>query len=297
MTAFSGGRALGARAPSRSRLVIRRLRHMPRFWIGCGFFALIAAWAIFGNTINIYGPADQDVYALNSAPSAEHWFGTDNVGLDLYARVVEGLRRSLLIGLFAGLISTTMAALVGSLAGYLGGRAEMALVWVINFMLVLPAFYVLLILAPALANLSWVAIIVVIGFTTWMITAQVVRSQTKALRNLDYVMAARFMGVGTGTILVRHIIPNVASLLIVDATLGVVGGILAETGLSYFGLGVQPPQVSLGTLLQAGTPAAVTRPWLFAFPALALVLTLTAVSLMADALRDAFDPTSGAHRG
>lgn len=130
----------------------------------------------------------------------------------------------------------------------------------------------------------------------WMIMAQVVRNQTKAIKDRDFVRAARYMGVSTPKILSRHIIPNVASILIVDATLGVVSAIIAETSLSYFNLGIQNPDVSIGTLLAEGSGAAATRPWLFVFPAGVLVLMLFAISLMADALRDAIDPTSGANR-
>jgi peptide/nickel transport system permease protein len=281
---------------SRAAMVRRRLLSMPRFWVGASILLLMVLWALFGNAPNIYGPADQDPFALSQSPSLQHWFGTDRIGQDLYAQVNSGLRKSLVIGLFAGLLGTAIAAVVGSVAGYLGGKVETVIVWFINFLLVLPAFYILLLFAPALRGLSWVAIIGIVALFSWMVTAQVVKAQTKSLRDREFVKAARFMGLSTPVIIARHVLPNVASLLIVDATLGVVGAILAETSLSYFGLGVQPPDVSLGTLLAAGTPGAVTRPWVFAFPALALVLTLTATSIMADALRDAIDPTSGAGR-
>lgn len=286
-----------AQPVSRTRLIFRRLFSSPRFWIGGSILAFMVLFAVFGNIFNIYGPNDQDAFNLNKAPSAEHWFGTDTDGYDIYAQVVVGLRKSIIIGLAAGIIGTIIAAIMGSLAGYLGGKVEMAINWLINFMLVLPSFFVLLLFAPALKGLSWVAIIIIVALFAWMVTAQVVKAQTKSLRNAEFVQAARYMGLGTPTILVRHIIPNIASLLIVDATLGVVGAVLAETSLSFFGLGVQSPDISIGTLLSAGTSGAVTRPWVFLFPAAALVLLLTAVSVVADALRDAIDPTSGVNRG
>lgn len=286
-----------AKPVSRTRLTMRRLLASPRFWIGGSILVLMVLFAAFGNVINIYGPNDQDAYALNQPPSGEHWFGTDTDGYDIYAQVVVGLRKSIIIGLAAGIIGTFIAAIMGSLAGYLGGKVEMVINWLINFMLVLPSFFVLLLFAPALKGLSWVAIIVIVAAFAWMITAQVVKAQTKSLRDAEFVQAARYMGLGTPTILARHIIPNIASLLIVDATLGVVGAVLSETSLSFFGLGVQSPDISIGTLLSAGTSGAVTRPWVFLFPAAALVLLLTAVSVVADALRDAIDPTSGVNRG
>jgi ABC-type dipeptide/oligopeptide/nickel transport system permease subunit len=189
-----------------------------------------------------------------------------------------------------------ISAFVGSFAGYVGGKADSVISWFINLLLVVPAFFLLVLISPLLKDKAWIALIFFIAAFTWMVMAQVIRAQTKSLRDRDFVKAARFMGVDTFTILRRHIIPNVASLLIIDATLGVVYAIIAETSLSYFGFGIQPPQVSLGTLLADGSSAATTRPWAFVFPAGALILFLFAVSLIGDALRDAVDPTSGATR-
>ena len=135
-----------------------------------------------------------------------------------------------------------------------------------------------------------------IGAFGWMVMAQIVKNQTKSLKDREHVKAARYMGVGTFTILRRHIVPNVASLLIIDAALGVSGAVLSETALSFFGLGIQPPDISLGVLIANGQNAVTTRPWLFIFPAAFLVALLTAVNLVGDALRDAIDPTSEVNR-
>ena len=285
-----------SRPTSRAKLIWRRLKATPRFWVGGIMLAFFVLFAAFGNTINIYSPTDQDIFALNQPPSAQHWFGTNAIGQDIYAQTVAGLQKSLLIGIIAGPAASILAAIIGSTAGYFGGRVEVVIVWFINLLLVLPAFFILVLLSPLLRQLSWVAIVVFLALFGWMIMAQVVRNQTKAIKDRDFVKAARYMGVSTPRILSRHIVPNVASILIVDATLGVVSAILAETSLSYFNLGIQKPDVSIGTLLAEGSGAAVTRPWLFVFPAGVLVLMLFAISLMADALRDAIDPTSGANR-
>jgi peptide/nickel transport system permease protein len=197
------------------------------------------------------------------------------------------------IGLIAGPAGTAIAAFVGAFAGYLGGKADAVISWFINLLLVLPVFFVLVLLSPVFKSLSFLALTAFIALFSWMVMAQVIRAQTKSLRDREFVKAARFMGVGTGTIIRRHVLPNVASLLIVDATLGVVAAINSETALSYFGFGVQRPDVSLGVLLADGTPSATTRPWMFLFPALVLIVLLFAVSLIGDALRDAVDPTSG----
>lgn len=295
--AVAADTALPTRKPiSRPQLVWRRLRTKPNFIIGASIVVLIVLFALFGNIPNLYSVGEQDTFNFNSPPSAQHWFGTDAIGVDLYASMVEALRKSLLIGFIAAPLATIIAALIGSLAGYLGGIVETITNWVINLLLVLPVFYVLMIISPLLASMSWVILVVAIAAFGWMIMAQVVKNQTKSLKEREYVKAARYMGVGTFTILTRHIIPNVASLLIIDAALGVSGAILAETSLSFFGLGIQPPNVSLGTLLQDGQSAAVSRPWLFAFPAGFLVVLLTAVALVGDALRDAIDPTSEVNR-
>lgn len=281
---------------SRAGLVWMRLKRKPNFWIGGVALSLIILFAIFGNIPNIYEPGQADPYGFNAPPSAQHWFGADAIGIDLYASMVAALRKSLLIGLLAAPMATILAALIGSFAGYMGGWIETCANWLINLLLVLPVFYVLMIVSPLLASMSWLVLVVAIGAFGWMIMAQIVKNQTKSLKDREYVKAARYMGVGTLTILTRHIIPNVASLLIIDAAIGVSGAILSETALSFFGLGIQPPDVSLGTLIADGQNAVLTRPWLFLFPAAFLVVLLTSVNLIGDALRDAIDPTSEVNR-
>jgi len=279
---------------SRARLIWMRLRATPRFWIGAVIVATMIVWAIVGLWISQWSPTDQDLINASTGPTATHWFGTDEIGQDLYAETVSGLRKSLVIGLLAGPAGTLIAAFVGAFAGYLGGKADAVISWLINLLLVLPSFFILVLLSPVFKSLSFLVLTAFIALFSWMVMAQVIRAQTKSLRDREFVKAARFMGVGTGRIIRRHIIPNVASLLIIDATLGVVAAIGSETALSYFGFGIQRPQVSLGVLLADGTPSATTRPWIFLFPALALITLLFAVSLVGDALRDAVDPTSGA---
>ncbi len=281
------------RRASRATLIWLRLRATPRFWLGAVVVVAMIIWAIVGLWFTPLSPTDQDLINASTGPSSMHWFGTDDIGQDIYAETVSGLRKSLVIGLIAGPAATLIAAFVGAFAGYLGGKADAVISWCINLLLVLPAFFILVLLSPVFKSLSFLVLTFFIALFGWMIMAQVIRAQTKSLRDREFVKAARFMGVSTGTIIRRHIIPNVASLLIIDATLGVVAAIDAETALSYFGFGVQRPQVSLGLLLADGTPSATTRPWMFVFPAIVLIVLLFAVSLVGDALRDAVDPTSG----
>lgn len=288
--------ALTSKPLSRARLIWQRLRKMPRFWVGLTIVGFIIVWAFVGPLLYSWGITDRDPLNMGVGPTLRHWFGTDSIGQDIYAQTLSGLQKSLIIGFVAGPAATLIAAIVGSTAGYVGGWTDRIIGWFILLLLVIPAFFLFILLSPLIKGLSWVVLMFYIALFSWMIMAQVVRGQTLSLKNRDFVRAARYMGMPTRKILRRHIIPNIASLLIVDATLGIVGAIMAETSLSYFGFGIQKPDVSLGTLLSDGTAAAVTRPWLFVFPALVLVLLLFAVSLVGDALRDAIDPTSGMNR-
>lgn len=286
-----------ARSHSRRAVVWHRLRRMPRFWIGAGVIALLTLWAFLGPAFSPWSFTDQDPLYFNYPPTVVHWFGTDTLGHDIYTQVAYGLQKSLIIGFTAGPAATLLAAVIGAFAGYVGGVPDKVIAWFIDLMLVLPAFFVLVLLSPYFRSFSWIVMTLFLALTGWMIMAQVVRSQTRSLREREFVKAARYMGFGPWAIVTRHIIPNTASLLIVDATLGIGAMILAETSLSFFGFGIQPPDVSLGTLLDAGQSAATTRPWLFVAPATVLIVLLLAINLVGDALRDAVDPTSGVNRG
>jgi len=274
----------------------RKIFRSKRAQVGGAALLLIILWAFVGPYLYHWDSVESDGLAFGSAPSGSHWFGTNDIGQDVYAQTLVGLQKSLLIGLIAGPGATLIAGIVGAVAGYFGGFWDRVIVWVIDLLLVIPSFYALVLLSPVFKNLTWVALIVGLAIFSWMIMARVIRGQTMSLRERDYVKAARFMGVPSFTIIRRHILPNVASLLIIDATLGVGAAILAESTLSFFGFGIQVPDVSLGTLLAAGSSSAVTRPWLFILPAVTLIATVLSTSLLGDALRDAIDPTSGANR-
>ncbi|MBF4568691.1 ABC transporter permease [Plantibacter sp. VKM Ac-2880] len=284
------------RPQSRGRTILRKVLATKRARIGGGVLLFIILWAFIGPLLSPWSFTDQDGLAFSQPPSLDHWFGTNNIGQDVYAQTLVGLQKSIVIGLIVGPGAAIIAGLVGAIAGYVGGVWDKAIVWVIDLLLVIPGFFLLVLLSPAFKSLSWLALVVFLVLFGWMVLARVIRGQTMSLREREYVKAARFMGVPGFTIIRRHIIPNVASLLIIDATLGIGAAILSETTLSFFGFGVQAPDVSLGTLLAAGASAAVTRPWLFVFPAAILVITVLASSLLGDALRDAIDPTSGANR-
>lgn len=253
-----------------------------------GMFALAFIGPYFGQWK--WNELDFDSFLL--PPSGEHFFGTSMIGGDVYALTLRGLQKSLIIGLLVAVFSTGIAAVVGAFAGYLGGRTDRTLMWIVDMLLVLPAFLLIAVLSPLYRGRTWLMIVVLLAAFGWMITSRIIRGMAMSLRERDFVRAARYMGVPTRTIVFRHLLPNMASILIISATLDVGGTILSETGLSYLGFGVQPPDVSLGSLIAEGTASALTYPWLFAFAGAALILTVLAVSFIGDGLRDAFDPGS-----
>ncbi|MGH3800624.1 MAG: ABC transporter permease [Pseudonocardiaceae bacterium] len=277
---------------TRGRLVLRRfLRHrLAVFGLAC--VLLLYALAFLGPLLTPWGYAEQDPNAYLQSPSAQHWFGTTQIGEDVFAQTLRGLQKSLTIGLLVGLISTGLAAVVGATAGYFGGWVDRALMWVVDLLLVLPSFLIIAILSPSFRGKTWLIFVVLLAAFAWMISARIVRGMTLSLREREFVLAARFMGVAPWRIIARHIVPNMASLLIIDATITIGATILLETGLSYFGFGVQPPDVSLGTLIASGTNSALTFPWLFLFSGGLLALTVLSVNFVGDGLRDALDPTS-----
>jgi peptide/nickel transport system permease protein len=281
--AFVSRRTLVARRFARNRSAVAALAVLVTLFIGC--YAL--------PPLLPYSYSDLDFTALQSPPSPQHWFGTNALGQDVLAQVLRGMQKSLLIGLCVAFISTLIAATVGAIAGYFGGWRDRALMWFVDLLLVVPAFILIAIITPRTKNSANIALLIaLLAAFSWMISSRMVRGLTMSLREREYVQAARYMGVPNRRIIARHILPNVASILIIDTALNVGVAILAETGLSFLGFGVQPPDVSLGTLIADGTKSATTFPWVFLFPAGVLVLILVCANLTGDGLRDAFDPGS-----
>ena len=280
---FVSRRRLVFRRFLRNRLAVGALAILVLLFIGCYLLPPLLP----------YSHTDLDFYSLQSPPSPEHWFGTNALGQDVLALVLRGMQKSLLIGLCVAVISTLIAATVGSIAGYFGGWRDRTLMWIVDLLLVVPSFILIAITTPRTKNSANVALLIVLlAAFSWMISSRIVRGLTMSLREREYVQAARYMGVPNRRIIARHILPNVASILIIDTALNVGMAILAETGLSFLGFGVQPPDVSLGTLIADGTKSATTFPWVFLFPAGVLVLIVLCTNLIGDGLRDALDPAS-----
>jgi peptide/nickel transport system permease protein len=285
--AFTSRRTLLARRFLRNKPAVVALILLALLFIGC--YAL--------PPLLPYGYNDLDYNALLQPPSLRHWFGTNALGQDLLARTLRGMQKSMLIGFCVAVISTSIAATVGSVAGYFGSWRDRALMWLVDLLLVVPSFILIAIVTPRIKQSSSILwLIVLLAVFNWMVSSRMVRGMTMSLREREFIRAAKYAGAAAPRIIVHHIVPNVASILIIDATLNVAFAILAETGLSFLGFGVQPPDVSLGNLIAEGTSSATTFPWVFLFPAGALVLIVFCANLTGDALRDAFDPRSRSTR-
>ena len=287
------GRSGPTKRLSRRALLVRRFFRNKTAVVGLTMYLLLLFLAVFGPAYiaqHSYTFIDRDAFL--QGPSGEHWLGTTQSGRDVLAMSLEGLRKSMLIGVVVGVGSTTIAAIVGSFASYFGGWFERIALWAVDLLLVLPA---LLIIAVFMRNINtnltaW--LIFWLAALGWMLSARVVRSLTMSVRDREYVTAAKYMGVSGPRIIVRHILPNISSLLIIDATLAIAAAVLAETGLAFFGFGIRSPEVSLGTVIQEGSRMATTFPWVFYGGASFLVFMVVAVNFIGDGLRDAFDPSS-----
>ena len=277
-----------------TRMALVRKRFARNKLAVAGLVILVAMFvlAFVGPFFGKYSWDSLDFFNLLQPPSKEHFFGTSQIGGDVYALTLRGLQKSLIIGILVAIFSTGLAAIAGGFAGFYGGKVDRSVMWIIDALLVLPSFLIIAVMSPWVRGRTWLIFVVLLAAFGWMITARIVRSATMSLRERDFVRAAIYMGIPARKIVFRHLLPNVASILIIDATLNVGGTILSETGLSYLGFGVQPPDVSLGSLIAEGTASALTYPWLFMFAGAALVLTVLAVSFVGDGLRDAFDPGS-----
>jgi peptide/nickel transport system permease protein len=230
-----------------------------------------------------YAPDQIDLSARRSAPSAAHWFGTDELGRDVLARVLFGARVSLAVGLLSAVVAGAIGVAVGGVAGYAGGVADAALMRTTDGVLSIPRLPLLMIAAVVLQP-SVPLLILLIGGAGWMETARVVRAEFSTLRGLGFVESARAAGAGHLRVLVRHLLPNAAQAVAVSLTLAVARGILIESALSFFGVGVRPPQASWGNMLYQAQASLSTEPWLAVAPGMFILLTTVAVNLAGDQL-------------
>ena len=287
-------REFTVKSRSQARLILRRfLRHRLAvislvILIGIVLLSLVGGWLWhykFAELTSDY----------SRPPSWKHPMGTDGIGHDMFAQVLRGAQRSVAVALTVAVISTVIGTTIGAIAGYYGGRVDNLLMRFVDLILTVPTIAVLAVLANIARGESgsWYFVAIVIALIIWTYIARVVRGQFLSLREKEFVEAARALGASDARIIGRHLLPNAAGAIIVNATLAVATAILLETALSYLGLGIQPPDTSLGLLVSNGQQAATTRPWLFYFPGLFIILICLTVNFVGDGLRDAFDPTQG----
>ncbi len=231
-----------------------------------------------------------DLRHIKQPPSLVHLMGTDDLGRDLFTRILYGGRISLSIGIFAAMVGTAFGTMIGSLAGFYGGRLDNLLMRFTDVAYSIPTLPLLIVIS-AFTKSSVPIMILVIGGLSWMATARVVRGSVLSLKQQDFITAARMIGARNARIIFRHIIPNIIGPIVVGATLGVGGAIITESALSFLGLGVQPPTPSWGNMLQDSQNTMASKPWLTIFPGVAILITVLCINFIGDGLQDALDPT------
>ena len=278
---------------SQLRLAVERFIHHRLALAGLTVFVLLLLLSAIGPLFWRYNyTAITNQFA--TAPSGQHPFGTDLIGHDLFAQVMEAEATSVKTAVLVAVIATTIGTVIGAIAGYYGKFADFLLMRFTDLILAVPLLAILLVLANKLSKQSgsWFLIALILGCVLWTNLARQVRGAFLALREREFVEAEHAIGASDSRIILRHMIPNAIGPIIVSATLTVALAILIEAVLSFLGLGIQPPEVSLGSLIASGQDAAATLPWLFFFPAGFLVVTILSVNFIGDGLRDAFDPGS-----
>jgi peptide/nickel transport system permease protein len=264
--------------------------------IGAAIVCVTILAAIAGPAITGLDPAFQDLPLRLEGPSAAHWFGLDELGRDILARVLAGARISLLVGIVVVGISASVGMLLGAVAGYYGGVVDEAVSRISDILMAFPglllAIAVVAVLGPSLTN-----VVLALALIGWVGYARLVRSLVLKVRELEYVQAARAIGAATPRILLQHVVPATLPAIVVQATLGLGGAILSEASLSFLGLGVQPPTPSWGTMLNYGRAHLLDAPHLTVFPGLAIAVLVLGFNFVGDGLRDALDPTMSERRG
>ena len=282
---------MGGQVASRFRDSIfwRRFRRNQLALAGGTVVITLGLLALLAPVLAPYDPTAYNVRQILMPPSPAHWLGTDQIGRDVLSRMLYGARISMAVGFISVGIAVLVGTLIGTVAAYYGGRVDELLMRFVDLMLNFPRLFLLLTLIALLRPSIWI-IMAVIGLTGWMGLARLVRSEILGLKEREFVVSARALGAPDRRIMLRHILPNALVPVLVSATLGVAGAILAESGLSFLGLGVQPPTPSWGNILIEGKANIEIAWWLSVFPGLAILVTVLAYNLLGEGLRDALDP-------
>ncbi len=250
---------------------------------------IIILMAVLAPVIAPYGESEQDLLNRLQGPSAAHWFGTDELGRDVFTRILYGARVSLTIGILPSIIALVVGVTLGLLAGYLGGWVDHLIMRVADVMLSIPSLLLAMVVMYTLGS-STMTLFIALSMVNWASVARVVRSHTLSLKESEYVEAARSIGVSKWSIMFRHIMPNCIPSLIVLFTLNIPSAILSESSLSFLGIGVQPPQASWGLMVNQAKEFLFTSPWLCLAPCLSIMVVVLAFNFLGDGLRDVLDP-------
>ena len=267
----------------------RRLKMNKVAMIGLVLIAIFSLMAVFAPYMTKYTYNDNNLELLNKLPSTDHWFGTDGLGRDLWARVWMGARVSLFIGLAAAVIETCIGVIIGGLSGYLGGKIDMFIMRFIDILIAVPDL-IFIILIMVIIGAGIMPIIIAFALTGWLRMARLVRGQVLQIKEQEFVLAAKTLGAGTMRLVFRHLIPNTLGVIIVTLTMAVPGAIFYEAFLSFIGIGIKPPLASWGQLASSGAKVLQIYPFELIIPAIFISLTMLSLNLLGDGLRDALDP-------
>jgi peptide/nickel transport system permease protein len=289
------------KARKQSRVILQRFLRHRLAMISLIVFVLLLVFAFVGGAVWKYSYTYQDITGGGRylSPSLDHPFGTDALSADSLSQVLRGTQFSLLIALVVAVLSTSIGVVLGALAGFFRGWADSVISRFIDLVLVIPAVVLVAVLArnsfgsdanSGSSGGNWYIIAIFLGLTSWMSVARVIRGMTLSLREKEFVEAARALGGGVTRLVFRHILPNTLDVIIVNATIAVSQAVLAEAALSFIGLGVHPPNTSLGLLINKNSLEITLHPWLFWFPFVFIILISLTANFIGDGLRDAFDP-------
>ncbi|RED63930.1 ABC transporter permease [Cohnella lupini] len=277
-------------APGKGRIILNVLGGLSVVGkASLSYLVLIYLFVLVAPLFLAHSPTDTDPLSVTLPASGQHWLGTDELGRDELARIVSGGRITLMVGLAAMALAVVLGGLLGSIAGFFGGKTEYVIMRLVDMMLSIPSFFLILIEITSFGN-SPPVVIVAVGFTYWPQMARIVHAEVMKWRDSSLVEAETTLGAGPWRILFRHVVPQTYSSIIVLATLGIGWAILAESGLSYLGLGIQPPLASWGNMLQQSQNYIWTAPVLAVYPGVFILLTVLSYSLLGEALRDVLDP-------
>ncbi len=268
----------------------RRLKTNKIAMLSLIILAILVVMVIIGPHISGYDYKEVDASKVNMKPSKEHWFGTDELGRDLFSRVWQAGRISIAIGIIGAIIDTVIGCIYGGIAAYFGGKVDTIMMRIVEILISIPYLMVVILISIVTESRSFGTLILSLTLTGWCGMARLVRGQMLQVKQQEYIMAAEALGVSPWKVITKHLIPNVLGIIIVAVTFDIPGYIFAETFLSYIGLGIQPPKTSWGALASAAQQNFIFHPYQMFFPGLMIALTMLSFTLLGDGLRDALDP-------